>query len=240
MPGTLAGKTAVVTGSSKGIGYAIAEALAREDANVVVSARDAAEVQLAAERLDRLGAGNVAAVPGDMRQYDDVRALIAAALDLGGLDVLVNNAGVGGFAPVDHLSVEQWDAIIGTNLTGVFYACREAVPHMRSRGGGWIINIGSLAGKNPFAGGAAYNASKFGLLGFSEAMMLDVREDGIRVCCVMPGSVNTWFNDKRPSPGNEWMIQPEDIARIVMDLLAFPENALPSRIEVRPTRPGKR
>jgi 3-oxoacyl-[acyl-carrier protein] reductase len=127
MPGTLAGKTAVVTGSSKGIGYAIAEALAREDANVVVSARDAAEVQLAAERLDRLGAGNVAAVPGDMRKYDDVRALIAAALDLGGLDVLVNNAGVGGFAPVDQLSVEQWDAIIGTNLTGVFYACREAV-----------------------------------------------------------------------------------------------------------------
>lgn len=240
MPGTLAGKTAVVTGSSKGIGYAIAEALARKDANVVVSARDAAEVQLAAERLDRLGAGSVAAVPGDMRKYDDVRALIAAALDLGGLDVLVNNAGVGGFAPVDHLSVEQWDAIIGTNLTGVFYACREAVPHMRSRGGGWIINIGSLAGKNPFAGGAAYNASKFGLLGFSEAMMLDVREDGIRVCCVMPGSVNTWFNDKHPSPGNEWMIQPEDIARIVMDLLAFPENALPSRIEVRPTRPGRR
>jgi 3-oxoacyl-[acyl-carrier protein] reductase len=240
MPGTLAGKTAVVTGSSKGIGYAIAEALAREDANVVVSARDAAEVQLAAERLDRLGAGNVAAVPGDMRKYDDVRALIAAALDLGGLDVLVNNAGVGGFAPVDQLSVEQWDAIIGTNLTGVFYACREAVPHMRSRGGGWIINIGSLAGKNPFAGGAAYNASKFGLLGFSEAMMLDVREDGIRVCCVMPGSVDTWFNGKQPKPENAWMIQPGDIARIVMDLLAFPENALPSRIEVRPTRPGRR
>jgi 3-oxoacyl-[acyl-carrier protein] reductase len=240
MPGTLAGKTAVVTGSSKGIGYAIAEALAREDANVVVSARDAAEVQLAAERLDRLGAGNVAAVPGDMRQYDDVRALIAAALDLGGLDVLVNNAGVGGFAPVDHLSVEQWDAIIGTNLTGVFYACREAVPHMRSRGGGWIINIGSLAGKNPFAGGAAYNASKFGLLGFSEAMMLDVREHGIRVCCIMPGSVDTHFNNKQPSPENAWMIQPEDIARLVMELLSFPENALPSRIEIRPTRPARR
>ncbi len=240
MPGTLAGKTAIVTGSSKGIGYAIAEALAREDANVVVNARNVHEVQLAAERLDRLGTGHVAAVAGDMRSYDDVKAMMGAAQDLGGLDVLVNNAGVGGFAPVDQLSVEQWDNIIGTNLTGVFYACREAVPHMRSRGGGWIINIGSLAGKNPFAGGAAYNASKFGLLGFSEAMMLDVREDGIRVCCVMPGSVNTYFNDKRPSPGNEWMIQPDDIARIVMDLLAFPENALPSRIEVRPTRPGRR
>ncbi|HEX6910062.1 MAG TPA: SDR family oxidoreductase [Longimicrobium sp.] len=240
MPGTLAGKTAIVTGSSKGIGYAIAEALAREDANVVVNARNAQEVQLAAERLDPLGSGHVAAVPGDMRSYHDVKTMIGAALDLGGLDVLVNNAGVGGFAPVDQLTVEQWDSIIGTNLTGVFYACREAVPHMRSRGGGWIINIGSLAGKNPFAGGAAYNASKFGLLGFSEAMMLDVREDGIRVCCVMPGSVNTYFNDKKPDPANDWMIQPQDIARIVMDLLEFPENALPSRIEVRPTRPGRR
>lgn len=240
MPGTLAGKTAIVTGSSKGIGYAIAEALAREDANVVVNARNAQEVQLAAERLDPLGSGHVAAVAGDMRSYEDVKTMIGAALDLGGLDVLVNNAGVGGFAPVDQLTVEQWDSIIGTNLTGVFYACREAVPHMRSRGGGWIINIGSLAGKNPFAGGAAYNASKFGLLGFSEAMMLDVREDGIRVCCVMPGSVNTYFNDKKPDPANDWMIQPQDIARIVMDLLEFPENALPSRIEVRPTRPGRR
>jgi 3-oxoacyl-[acyl-carrier protein] reductase len=240
MPGALAGKTAVVTGSSKGIGYAIAEALARADANVVVSARHAADVDEAARALDGLGAGRVVGVPCDMQEYDDVRRLIAAAGELGGLDVLVNNAGVGGFARVDEISVEQWESIIGTNLTGVFYACREAVPQLRSRGGGWIINIGSLAGKNPFAGGAAYNASKFGLLGFSEAMMLDVREDGIRVCCVMPGSVNTWFNDKRPSPGNEWMIQPEDIARIVMDLLAFPENALPSRIEVRPTRPGRR
>jgi 3-oxoacyl-[acyl-carrier protein] reductase len=240
MPGKLAGKTAVVTGSSKGIGYSIAEALAREGANVVVSARNEAEVQAAARELDRIGTGHVAAVAGDMRSYDDVRQMIGAALDLGGLDVLVNNAGVGGFAPIDQLSLEQWDAIIGTNLTGVFYACREAVPHMRSRGGGWIINIGSLAGKNPFAGGAAYNASKFGLLGFSEAMMLDVREHGIRVCCVMPGSVNTHFNAKEPSPENAWMIQPEDIAKIVMDLIAFPENALPSRIEVRPTRPKSR
>ena len=239
MPGMLDGKTAIVTGSSKGIGYAIAEALAREDANVVVSARHADEVEEAAHALDTMGAGRVVGVPCDMRSYDDVKRLIGAARDLGGLDVLVNNAGVGGFAPIDQLSVEQWETIIGTNLTGVFYACREAVPHLRTRGGGWIINIGSLAGKNPFAGGAAYNASKFGLLGFSEAMMLDVREHGIRVCCVMPGSVNTHFNAKEPSPENAWMIQPEDIARLVMELLAFPENVLPSRIEIRPTRPRK-
>lgn len=240
MPGTLDGKTAIVTGSSKGIGYAIAEALAREGANLVVSARDEREVQAAAERLDGAGPGHVAAVRCDMRKYDDVRQLIAAAVDLGGVDVLVNNAGVGRFGPVDEMSLDHWHQVIETNLNGVFYACHEAVPHLKKRGGGWIINIGSLAGKNPFAGGAAYNASKFGLLGFSEAMMLDVREHGIRVCCIMPGSVDTHFNGKQPSPQNAWMIQPQDIARLVMNLLTFPENALPSRIEVRPTRPAKR
>ena len=240
MPGMLDGKTAIVTGSSKGIGYAIAEAMAREGANLVVSARDEAEVQAAAEQLDRLGSGNVAAVRCDMRTYDEVRQMVAAAVDLGGVDVLVNNAGVGRFGPIDELSLDHWHQVIETNLNGVFYACREAVPHMRARGGGWIINIGSLAGKNPFAGGAAYNASKFGLLGFTEAMMLDVREHGIRVSCIMPGSVDTYFNDKKPSAQNDWMIQPEDIARLVMELLAFPENAMPSRIEIRPTRPKKR
>jgi 3-oxoacyl-[acyl-carrier protein] reductase len=239
MPGALQGKTAVVTGSSKGIGYAIAEAIAREGGNVVVSARNEAEVQAAAQKLDRLGSGNVAAVRCDMRQYDDVRRMIQAADDLGGLDVLVNNAGVGRFGPIDELGVEHWHQVIETNLNGVFYACREAVPRMRERGGGWIINIGSLAGKNPFAGGSAYNASKFGLLGFSEAMMLDVREHGIRVCCIMPGSVDTYFGDNEPSPENAWKIQPQDIARLVMELLAFPENALPSRIEIRPARVRK-
>ena len=239
MAGMLDGKTAIVTGSSKGIGYAIAEAMAREGANLVVSARDEAEVQAAAQQLDRLGAGNVAAVRCDMRRHQDVRQLIAAAVDLGGVDVLVNNAGVGRFGPVDEMSPEHWHQVIETNLNGVFYACHEAIPHLRARGGGWIINIGSLAGKNPFAGGAAYNASKFGLLGFSEAMMLDVRNEGIRVSCIMPGSVDTYFNNKEPSPQNDWMIQPGDIAKLVMELLAFPENALPSRIEIRPSRPRK-
>ena len=240
MAGTLAGKTAVVTGSSKGIGYAIAEWLAREDATVVVSARSEDEVREAAKTLNEVGGGRVTGVPADMRSYDDVQRLIAAADELGGLDVLVNNAGVGRFAPADEISVDDWDTVIGTNLTGVFYACREAIPRLRERGGGWIVNIGSLAGKNPFAGGAAYNASKFGLLGFSEAMMLDVRDQGIRVCCVMPGSVDTYFNGKTPDPENAWMIQPDDIARIVRDLLEFPENALPSRIEIRPSRPKKK
>jgi 3-oxoacyl-[acyl-carrier protein] reductase len=240
MPGMLNGKTAIVTGSSKGIGYAIAEAMAREGANVVVSARDEAEVQEAARRLDALGPGHVAAVRCDVRSHDDVRTLVQAAVDLGGVDVLVNNAGVGRFGKVDEMPPEHWHQVIETNLTGVYYCCHEAIPHLRARGGGWIINIGSLAGKNPMVNGAAYNASKFGLLGFSEAMMLDVREQGIRVCCIMPGSVDTHFNDKQPSPENAWMIQPGDVARLVMELLAFPENALPSRIEIRPTRPKKR
>ena len=239
MPGMLDGKTAIVTGSSKGIGYAIAEAMAREGANLVISARDEAEVSAAAQQLDRLGSGNVAAVRCDMRTYDDVRQLVAAAVDLGGVDVLVNNAGVGRFGPVEQMSVDEWHQVIETNLSGVFYAYHEAIPHLKARGGGWIINIGSLAGKNPFVNGAAYNASKFGLLGFSEAMMLDVRDQGIRVSCIMPGSVDTYFNGKQPKPENAWMIQPEDIARLVMELLAFPENALPSRIEIRPTRPPK-
>ena len=240
MPGALQGKTAVVTGSSKGIGYAIAEAIVREGGSVVVSARNEDEVAEAARTLNELGGGRAVPVACDMRSYEDVQRMIGAAQALGGLDVLVNNAGVGRFGAVDELSLEDWHQVIETNLSGVFYACREAVPLLRARGGGWVINIGSLAGKNPFAGGSAYNASKFGLLGFSEAMMLDVREHGIRVCCIMPGSVDTWFNHNQPSPEHAWKIQPGDIARLVLELLSFPENALPSRIEIRPTRPPKR
>ena len=241
MAGALAGKAAVVTGSSKGIGYAIAEAMVRAGADVVVSARAEREVADAAERLSALGGGRALGVPCDVRDYDQVRALIQSAVDgFGGLDVLVNNAGVGGFGAMPDLAPELFRTILETNLFGVFYASREAIPHLRERGGGWIINIGSLAGKNPFAGGAAYNASKFGLIGFSEAMMLDVRHDNIRVSYIMPGSVETYFNQNEPSPEGAWKLQPEDIAEVVMDLLAFPGRALPSRVEIRPTRPKQR
>jgi NAD(P)-dependent dehydrogenase (short-subunit alcohol dehydrogenase family) len=241
MAGILDGKTAVVTGGSKGIGYSIGEYLAQAGANVVISARNAGEVKAAAERLNGLGAGTVIGVQADVRSYEDVQRMIAVAVELGdGLDILINNAGVGGFAPVDQISVDLWHAIIETNLNGVFYCCREAIPHMRKRGAGWIINIGSLAGKNPFAGGAAYNASKFALVGFSEAMMLDVREDNIRTSYIMPGSVATYFNDHTPNEADAWKIQPEDIAQIVMDLLAMNPRTLPSRVEVRPSRPPKR
>ena len=237
----LKGRVAVVTGSSKGIGYAIAEAMVDAGADVVVSARNEAEVQTAAERLGGRGGGRALGVPCDVRRAEDVQRLIGRAVEaFGGLDILVNNAGVGAFAPIDELSAERWKQVLETNLDGVFYGCQAAVPHLEQRGGGWIINVGSLAGKNPMPGGTAYNASKFGLLGFSEALMLDVRDRGIRVTCLMPGSVATYFNDHTPSEADAWKIQPEDLAQIVLDLLAIPERTLPSRIEIRPTRPPKR
>ena len=241
MAGTLEGKGAIVTGGSKGIGYAVAEALVRQGAGVAISARHEEEVRAAAEQLNALGGGRAVGVAADVRKRDEVRRLVDTATEaLGGVDVLVNNAGVGRFGPVDELSDEHWHQVIDTNLTGVFYCCQEAVPRMRERGGGWIVNIGSLAGKNPFAGGAAYNASKFGLLGFSEAMMLDLRDQDIRVSCIMPGSVETHFNGNEPSEKGAWKIQPEDIATLVLDLLAMPGRTLPSRIEVRPARVPRR
>lgn len=241
MRADLRGKTAVVTGASKGIGFAIAEALARAGANVVLCARNAEQVARACKQLEGLGQGEIVGVPCDMRVHDDVRRLIGRAVkEFDRLDILINNAGVGTFAPIDEMEVDDWHRIIETNLNGVFYACHAAIPHMKQHGGGYIINIGSLAGKNPMPGGSAYNASKFGLVGFSEAMMLDVRHQGIKVTYVMPGSVATHFNDHTPGAADAWKIQPEDVAQIVMDLLAMPDRTLPSRVEVRPTRPPKK
>ena len=228
----LSGRTAVVTGSSKGIGYSIAEALARANANVVVSARRSAEVEDATRRLDELGGGKVIGIAGDVSKLGDVQHLVKTTVEeLGGIDILVNNAGFGAFAPVDQIEPETWDRLIGTNLSGVFYCCHEAIPHLVKSKDAWIINIASLAGKNPFAGGAA---------GFSEALMLDVRQQGIRVNYIMPGSVNTYFNDAAPTDADAWKIQPEDIAQVVMDLLALPRNSLVSRVEMRPSRPPQR
>ncbi len=239
MTAQLDGKIAVVTGSSKGIGFAIAEALAGAGATVVVSARNPAGVADAAARLERTARGRVAGIPCDVRRYAEVQELFQRTAALGGLDILVNNAGVGGFGRVSEIPVDTWDQVIGTNLTGVFHCCREAIPLLRARGGGWIINIASLAGKNAMADGAAYCASKFGLVGFSESLMLDVRYDNIRVNYLMPGSVATEFNRRTPSSADNWRIQPEDIGQIVLDLLAMPARTLPSRVEIRPTRPPK-
>ena len=237
----LDGKIALVTGSSRGIGFAIADALVRAGARVMLSARDPRGLAHAVERLERVGAGRVRGVPCDVRRHAEVKELIRRTVaELGGLDILINNAGVGGFGRVSELPVEVWEQVLGTNLTGVFHCSREAIPALRARGGGWIINLGSLAGKNPMADGAAYCASKFGLVGFSESLMLDVRHDNIRVSCLMPGSVATGFNDRTPGEQDGWKIQPEDLGQIVVDLLSVPGRTLPSRIEIRPTRPPAR
>lgn len=229
---SLAGKIAVVTGATKGIGRAIAEALASAGAKVVITARNKNDVEDTVAKL-----GNAAGYVCDVRDYEQVKSTFA---EIGGVDVLVNNAGIGIFAPVESMSVEDFRAVLETNVFGVFYCCHEAIPLMKQRGGGYIINISSLAGANAHAEMAAYNASKFGLNGFSEALMQEVRHDGIKVSYIMPGSVNTEFGGDEPSDEKGWQLQPGDIARVVLDLLQFPARSLPSRIEIRPSKPPKR
>jgi 3-oxoacyl-[acyl-carrier protein] reductase len=237
-----ADKVALVTGGTRGIGFSIAEALLAEGAKVFVCGRDATILKSALENLKRQGRAQVDGMAADVRRYEDCRKLVRAAAErFGGLDILVNNAGIGVFKPVDQLTPEEWDATIQTNLSGVFYCCREVIPLMRQRGGGYIFNISSLAGINPFAGGSAYNASKFGLNGFSEALMQDIRYDGIRVSYIMPGSVATDFGGAPGSRRPEsWKLSGEDIAKAVIDLYKFPQSALASRIEIRPSQPPRK
>jgi NAD(P)-dependent dehydrogenase (short-subunit alcohol dehydrogenase family) len=237
----LNGKAAIVTGGTKGIGRAIAEALVREGMNVCISARHADEVERAVGELGGAGEGNVVGTACDVRDYDEVKALFEHAVgEFGGVDVLVNNAGVGIFGRVEETSPEDFRAVLETNLFGVFYCCREAIPQMKKRGGGYIINISSLAGTNAHPQMTAYNASKFGLNGFSEALMQEVRHDGIKVSYIMPGSVNTHFGNEEPDESKSWQLQPADIARVVVNLLHTDERSLPSRIEIRPSRPPRK
>jgi NAD(P)-dependent dehydrogenase (short-subunit alcohol dehydrogenase family) len=242
MTSELTDKVAVVTGGSRGIGFSIAQALLAEGARVFICGRDPNALQAALERLRSAVPANVDGVMADVRRYEHCRLLVHAAAErFGGLDILVNNAGVGVFKPIDQLSVEEWDTTIQTNLCGVFYCCREAIPLMRQRGGGYIFNISSLAGVNPMPTGSAYNASKFGLNGFSEAMMQDVRYDGIRVSYLMPGSVDTDFAAAPGAKSREsWKLTGEDVAKAVIDLYKFPRTALASRIEMRPSQPPRK
>jgi len=238
----LQGKVAIVTGGTRGIGFSIAQRLLAEGAKVFICGRDAGHLKAALEKLGKQSGDNLDGVAADVRRYEDCRKVVhGAAKRFGGIDILVNNAGLGYFKPVDQLTPEEWDDTIETNLSGVFYCCREAIPLMRQRGGGYIFNISSLAGVNPFAGGSAYNASKFGLNGFSEAMMQDVRHDGIRVSYIMPGSVDTDFGAAPGSkPSASWKLTGEDIAKAVVDLYRFPKSSLASRIEMRPSQPPKK
>jgi len=237
----LSNKIAIVTGGTKGIGRAIAESLVSAGAGVAITARNDDEIGRTVAELKKLGAGTAAGYVCDVRDYEQVKSVVAeVAKEFGGLDILINNAGVGIFAAVESMSVEDFRAVLETNVFGVFYCCHEAIPLMKQRGGGYIINISSLAGANPHPQMAAYNASKFGLNGFSEALMQEVRQDHIKVSYIMPGSVNTHFGGDQPSAEQSWQLQPNDIAQVVMDLLEFPERSLPSRVEIRPSRPPKK
>lgn len=232
----LTGKVAIVTGSTKGIGLAIAERMINEGASVTVSARTKSEVTAVADRLGE----NAFGVVCDVADPDDCARLVAATVErFGRLDVLINNAGLGIFKPIGEMSVQEWRRQIDVNLGGVFYCSKAALPHLSSTGDGYIVNIGSLASRNSFANGTGYNASKFGLLGMSEAMMLDVRYEDVRVSIVMPGSVNTPFNDNEPSAERTWKLEADDCALAVMQLLEYPKEAHVSRIEMRPSQPNK-
>jgi len=238
MQGFLESKCAVVTGGTRGIGRAIVEALLREGARVAICGRTEASVAQAVEELGRAAGGRLVGQAADVGRPEQVETFFQFVDEaLGGLDILVNNAGIGLFRPVAELTVEDWQRTIDTNLSGAFYCARQALPRLRKRGGGFVINISSLAGKNAIAGGAAYNASKFGLTGFSEAMMLDHRYEDVRVCYIMPGSVDTGFAG-RTEP-SDWRIAPEDIAEVVLAVLRMPARTLISRVEIRPTKPRR-
>jgi 3-oxoacyl-[acyl-carrier protein] reductase len=240
MSDLLIGKRALVTGASKGIGLAIARALLLSGADVILCSRSQENLDKAVDELRKTApARRIAGYTADISDTDQVSALFRFVdKELGGLDILVNNAGLGIFRSTAELTVAEWNKVIGTNLSGAFYCSREALECFERSQGGSIINISSLAGRNPFAGGAAYNASKFALNGFSEAMMLDHRNDNVRVSYIMPGSVDTEFGGKEEKKSH-WKIAPEDIAEIVIGILRMPARTLISRVEVRPSRPQK-
>lgn len=237
MTTSVQGKTVLITGGSKGIGYGVAETLVSAGMNVVITARNEDQVKEAASRLAGMGSGKALGLVCDVRDLEAQQTVVKETLDtFGSLDVLIANAGVGAFAPVEEMSVDDWHKVIDTNLTGAFYSVKACVDALKASEG-YVITISSLAGRNFFAGGAAYNASKFGLTGFTEAIMLDLRKHGIKVSTIMPGSVATYFNDHEPSDADAWKIQIEDIGKLVYDLLTMHPRTLPSRIEVRPSVP---
>lgn len=233
----LKGKTAYITGGTKGIGYGVAEALMSHGGNVVITGRNQESAQVAAEKLNADNpSGRAIGVAADVRKLSSqAEAIQAGVAAFGGVDFVIANAGVGHFAPIQELSEAQWQETIDVNLTGVFNSVKAGLEEL-IRNEGYLITIASLAGTNFFATGGAYNASKFGLVGFTQAVMLDLRPKGVKVSTVMPGSVSTYFNNHTPSPEDAWKIQPEDIGQIVVDLLQMPARTLPSKVEVRPTK----
>jgi NAD(P)-dependent dehydrogenase (short-subunit alcohol dehydrogenase family) len=244
-PSTPSPRTAIVTGGGRGIGRAIVEALAEDGWRVAFCGRDPERTAAAEKELQARFGARVSGAAVDVRDPRAVEAFVAAVLvENGAIDLLVNNAGVGRFAPIDEISEEAWRETIETNLSGPFYFLHAVAPAMKRATSGWIVNVASLAGRHAFAGGAAYNASKFGLVALSEAAMLDLRPHGVRVGTILPGSVETEFGHPAghaagtgARPGG-WRLAPEDVAAAVLHLLTYPERALPSVIEIRPTKTG--
>ena len=233
-------RVALVTGGTRGIGKAIARGLAQEGFRVAISGRTETTVRRAVDEFAASGQ-EVSGFPADARREEDQKALMDfVARELGRLDVLVNNAGIGGFGRVDEIAPEKFRDVVETNLLGAFYAIHYAAPLMKKGGGGFIVNIASLAAVNAFGGGAAYNASKFGLLGLSDAAMLDLRHDGIRIAAILPGSVATEFSHSHGSRETSWMLASDDVARAVCDLVRYPDRAIPSRLDLRPSHPPKK
>lgn len=236
----LSEKVALVTGGSKGIGFGIAEILSKAGIKVAITSRSRESAERAAEELTKNGRGKVIGVEADVRNYESQQQAVKTVLDQWGqLDFLVANAGVGNFAPIDEMTLDQWHQTMDTNVTGVFYSIKAAVEALKKTQG-YIFTISSLAGTNFFPNGAAYNASKFAVTGFTQAVMLDLRNYGIKVSTIMPGSVATYFNDHTPSEADAWKIQKEDMGELVLDLIKMNPRALPSKVEIRPSMPPKK
>jgi 3-oxoacyl-[acyl-carrier protein] reductase len=234
------GKVALITGGSKGIGYGIAEALLNLNMRVAITSRTEESAVEGAKNLTNIGKGRVLGLVADVRSYRSQEEAVNVILDKWGqLDILVANAGIGHFGSIEDLSIDEWQDTIDTNLSGVFYSIKAALPALK-KSKGYVITISSLAGTNFFEGGAAYNASKFGVTGMTQAIMLDLRNHGINVSTIMPGSVATQFNDHKPSEEDNWKIQKEDIGELVVNLLRMNPRTLPSKIEVRPSQPPKK
>ncbi len=232
-------KSALITGGTKGIGYGIAEALLKEGINVAITGRDRKSAEEAAKNLNASGNDRAQAigVEADVRSFESQEKAVKTAVEaFGTIDIVIANAGLGHFASVEDLTIEQWQETIDTNLTGPFYTLKAGLEQLK-KNKGYYISISSLAGTNFFKGGSAYNASKFGLTGFSQAAMLDLRDYGIKISTIMPGSVSTHFNGNEPDDKDAWKIQKEDIGKLVVDLLKMNPRTLPSKIEVRPTTP---
>ena len=232
-------KIAFITGGTKGIGYGIAEALLNEGIHLAITGRTLATAEEAANLLNSNSKNKARAIglEADVRNYKSQQQAIRKTIDeYGKVDIVIANAGLGHFASVEEISIDDWNETIDTNLTGVFYTLRTGLEQLK-KNKGYFITISSLAGTNFFKGGSAYNASKFGLTGFTQAAMLDLREHGIKVSTIMPGSVSTYFNGNQPNAEDAWKIQKEDIGKLVVDLLKMNPRTLPSKIEVRPTQP---